>query len=82
MAWGLARLYFGHHKPLILYGKFWKKIMKTFRENMMIRPEEMRVFKIVNSADEVLEALEDFEKEIQEGKHSEILKTSRNEYSI
>src|SRR3989344_5236448 len=22
MAWGLARLYFGHHKPLILYGKF------------------------------------------------------------
>ncbi|MCL4365896.1 LOG family protein, partial [Patescibacteria group bacterium] len=24
MAWGLAKLYFGHHKPLILYGKFWE----------------------------------------------------------
>ncbi len=23
MSWGLARLYFGHHKPLILYGEFW-----------------------------------------------------------
>lgn len=82
MAWGMARLYFGHHKPLILYGKFWKKIMKTFKDNMMIRPQEMKVFKIVNSPEEVLEALEDFEKEIAEGKHSQILKTTRNEYSI
>lgn len=82
MAWGLARLYFGHHKPLILYGKFWKKIMKTFKDNMMIRPEEMKVFKIVDSAEEVLEALEDFEKEIERGEHNHMLKTSRNEYSI
>ncbi len=27
MAWGLAKLYFGHHKPLILYGKFWENII-------------------------------------------------------
>src|SRR3989344_4435121 len=27
MAWGLAKLYFGHHKPLILYGKFWSNII-------------------------------------------------------
>ncbi len=82
MAWGLARLYFGHHKPLILYGKFWKKIMKTFKENMMIRPQEMKVFKIVDSPEEVLKALREFEEEIERGEHSEILKTTRNEYSI
>lgn len=32
MAWGLARLYFGHHKPLILYGKFWEKLLKRLRK--------------------------------------------------
>lgn len=64
MAWGLARLYFGHHKPLILYGKFWHKIIDVFKENMKIRPEELKVFKIVDSPDEVLKAIEDFEEEI------------------
>lgn len=64
MAWGLAKLYFGHHKPLILYGKFWEKIMETFKENMMMRPEELKVYKIVDSPDEVLRAILDFEKEI------------------
>jgi len=39
MAWGLAKLYFGHHKPLILYGKFWENVMNTFKENMLITQE-------------------------------------------
>ncbi len=69
MAWGLARLYFGHHKPLILYGKFWKKIMKTLKENMLIRPEENKVYKIVSSPREVLGAIQEFEKEIEAGEH-------------
>src|SRR3972149_10870978 len=43
MAWGLARLYFGHHKPLILYGKFWENIMAAFLSNMRMRPEEFQV---------------------------------------
>lgn len=69
MAWGLARLYFGHHKPLILYGKFWHKIMKAFKENMNLRPEELKVYKIVDSPEQVLEALEEFEEELKHGRH-------------
>lgn len=69
MAWGMARLYFGHHKPLILYGRFWHKIMKAFKENMHLRPEESKVFKIVDSADGVLEAIESFENELRRGEH-------------
>lgn len=61
MAWGLARLYFGHHKPLILYGKFWENIMATFIANMRMRPEEFQVYRVVNSAEEVIKALELFE---------------------
>src|SRR5258708_32747158 len=53
MAWGLARLYFGHHKPLILYGQFWQNIINAFQENMLLRPEELKVFKIVSTPDGV-----------------------------
>ncbi len=82
MAWGLARLYFGHHKPLVLYGRFWKNIIKAFRENMLLRPEELEVFKIVDSPDEVLDAIKEFEEEILAGKHHEHLKTTRNGYAL
>lgn len=82
MAWGLARLYFGHHKPLILYGKFWKKIIQAFKENMAMRPEDFKVFKIVDSPEEVLEAICEFEKEIEKGEHGEHLKTSKNGFSL
>lgn len=63
MAWGLAKLYFGHHKPLILYGKFWKNIIKAFKDNMIMRPEELEVYKIVDSPNTVLTAIIDFDKE-------------------
>ncbi len=66
MCWVVARLYFGHHKPLILFGKFWRNIIETFVQNMNIRPEEVRVLKIVESPKEVLTALEDFEDMIEE----------------
>ncbi len=61
MAWGLARLYFGHHKPLILYGKFWENIMATFIANMRMRPEEFQVYRVVTSPEEVIKTLELFE---------------------
>ena len=68
MAWGMARIYFGHHKPLILYGKFWKKIMKVLKNNLMLRPEEAKVYKIVDSPKGVLKAIKDFETDIALGK--------------
>jgi uncharacterized protein (TIGR00730 family) len=61
MAWGLARLYFGHHKPLVLYGGFWNNIIKTFTENMRIRPEELEVFRVVTTPEEAYNAIQIFE---------------------
>jgi len=58
MAWGLAKLYFGHHKPLLLYGTFWHEIMETFAKNMLIRPEEVRVYRIVTTPQQVLEEIQ------------------------
>lgn len=82
MAWGLARLYFGHHKPLILYGKFWHKIIQVFKENMLMRPEELKVYKIVDNPEDVLQAIYDFECEIDNGDHDGHLKVSTDGFSI
>lgn len=64
MAWGLARLYFGHHKPLILYGDFWQDVIFAFTKGMYIRAEERHVFKIVNTPQKAMEAIEEFKKGI------------------
>lgn len=61
MAWGLARLYFGHHKPLILYGDFWQEIIFAFTKSMYIRSEERQVFEIVNTPESALKAIVKFE---------------------
>lgn len=60
MAWGLARLYFGHHKPLILFGKFWENIMAAFLANMRMRPEEFQVYRVASTPEEVVKSLEIF----------------------
>lgn len=69
MAWGLARLYFGHHKPLILFGKFWENIMATFLSNMRMRPEEFQVYRVVETPDEVVKSLEIFEYMLEHEPH-------------
>jgi predicted Rossmann-fold nucleotide-binding protein len=68
MAWGMARLYFGHHKPLILCGKHWYEIVATFIRNMRIREDELNVFNIVDSPKEALRELKSLDDEIQRTK--------------
>lgn len=72
MAWGLARLYFGHHKPLILYGDFWDEIIAAFYKNMNLRSEDLQVFKIANSPHDVLKAVYEFGNEMKSGLHKHL----------
>lgn len=69
-AWVLAKLYFGHHKPIILYGHFWAEILDTFRKHMNIDSTEMGVFEICSTKDEVLRAIDRFESRITQRDHS------------
>jgi len=62
--WVLARLYYPHYKPFILYGKFWKPIIEVLKAEMKIRKEGFKVFKIVESQEEVVKAIKEFEKEM------------------
>jgi len=67
-AWVLAKLYYGHHKPFILYGNFWAEIIDVFRKHMNLDKKELSVFEIVDSPKEVLSAIEKFERRISDGK--------------
>ena len=60
-AWVLAKLYHGHHKPFILYGKFWHGIIKALKENLNLDRHELDVFEIVESKAEVMPAIRKFE---------------------
>lgn len=71
MAWGVARLYIDHHKPLMLYGDFWHHLMADFKEHMMIRPDEQSVYSIVNSSAELLTTLEKYENFLKENPHKD-----------
>lgn len=66
MAWGLAYLYFGHHKPLILYGGFWYPIVEALVKNMRIgdRPGALKVYKIATTPEQVMEYLREFDLEM------------------
>lgn len=72
MAWGIARLYFGHNKPLLLYGEFWHAIMAGFKKHMKVRSEDYEVFNIVTTPKEVLEWLDRYEKVLQKNRHEHI----------
>lgn len=64
-AWVLAKIYYGHHKPFILYGDFWADIIDCVRKNMNIDQEELSVFEIVTRRDDVLPTIRSFEKKMK-----------------
>lgn len=62
--WLLAHLYYGHHKPFILYGEWWQDVVDTIVKHFLIEGPELKVFKIAKNMHEVSTILEEFEKEM------------------
>jgi uncharacterized protein (TIGR00730 family) len=71
-AWVLAKLYYGHHKPIILYGDFWADIIDAIRKGMNIDSKEYAVFEICRNKNEVLQAIQKFELKISTRDHQKI----------
>lgn len=63
-AWLLAHLYYGNHKPIILYGEFWHELMKVINDHFFIGEKEKTIYKIVKDEAEMIQALADFEKDL------------------
>jgi uncharacterized protein (TIGR00730 family) len=64
-AWLLSHLYYGNHKPIILYGEFWKKVMDVVDEHFFIGAKEHEVYRIVKDERELIHAISLFEEEMQ-----------------
>ena len=69
-AWVLAKLYYGHHKPFILYGDFWADVIDILKKNMNLDKQELGVFEICQKPEEVLPAIKRFEKKVEGRDHS------------
>lgn len=68
-AWLLAHLYYGNHKPLILYGEFWHEVISTIDKHFFIGQKEKEVYKIVKNEKEMIQALNEFEQDLSERHH-------------
>jgi predicted Rossmann-fold nucleotide-binding protein len=69
-AWVLAKIYYGHHRPFILFGEHWIPIIDTIRSNMNIDAKEYSVFEICRNTEEVLRTIQKFEMKIATRDHS------------
>lgn len=69
-AWVLAKLYHGHHKPFILYGKFWHEIIKALKENLNVDKHELDVFEIVERKTDVIPTIKKFEHTLSQIDHA------------
>ena len=69
-AWVLAKLYHGHHKPFILYGAFWQKIIDVMKQNLTLDKEELDVFEIVTQKSEILPTIKKFEENLMKVDHA------------
>lgn len=70
VSWVLAKLYYGHHKPFILVGSFWRPIIGAIHDNMLIDAKEMDVFKIVDGIDDILPKMKELELALNKIDHS------------
>ncbi|MEI6690539.1 MAG: LOG family protein [bacterium] len=69
-AWVLAKLYYGHHKPFILVGAFWRPVIEAIETNMLIDAHEMDVFRIVDTVVEILPMIHKMEESLARIDHS------------
>lgn len=69
-AWVLAKLYYGHHKPFILVGSFWRPVIAAIQDNLLIDAKEMDVFRIVDGIDDILPAMKRLEQALNRVDHS------------
>lgn len=69
VSWVLAKLYYGHHKPFILVGSFWRPIIGAIHDNMLIDAKEMDVFRIVDGIDDILPKMKELEEALNKVEH-------------
>jgi hypothetical protein len=65
-AWLLGHLYYGNHKPIVMYGEFWEELMRVINDHFFIGDKERSIYKIAKNENELITALSEFEKELND----------------
>lgn len=73
MVWALAKLYYGCHKPVILFGEFWDPIIETIQNQMNIDETELAVLYRANTSSEIISILERHELLVKECANKEVI---------
>lgn len=60
--WSEAKFNYPHQKPLIFFGKKWRKIVKTLTQELKLEKIEQRVCYFVDKPEQVLEILKVYSK--------------------
>ncbi|MFS8131294.1 MAG: methyltransferase domain-containing protein [Candidatus Dojkabacteria bacterium] len=61
LVWCLAKLYYGCHKPVVLYGDFWDELIEAFQKSMNIDEIELAVLHRAKTPQELHELVKSFE---------------------
>jgi hypothetical protein len=69
-AWVLGKLYYGHHKPFILFGRFWKGVINSLKKGLNIDKKELDVFRIATRRGQVPKLINEFQENLARHDHS------------
>lgn len=65
MVWALAKLYYGSHKPVILFGDFWDELIMAMQKAMILDEIELGVLYQAKTKEELLALLQQHESKIE-----------------
>jgi uncharacterized protein (TIGR00725 family) len=55
MTWASSRIHEEHKRPILLFGKHWEKVVEVLKKELLMRPGEINLVKIVTKPQEVLD---------------------------
>lgn len=61
--WGMSYIYYGNHKPVVLYGADWKDTLEKLKTDMGLTQEEMESIKVVETPDQLISYIKELEQE-------------------
>jgi predicted Rossmann-fold nucleotide-binding protein/cyclopropane fatty-acyl-phospholipid synthase-like methyltransferase len=79
MVWCLAKLYYGAHKPVILFGEFWDDLIEAFRRDLNIDELELSVLYQATKPEQVLQRIREHEEKLKNVRHEKTKKFSSDE---
>jgi len=57
LVWNLSKLDEKHRKPIILIGDYWERVLKSWRTELAVTDDEMKLLQVVKTPNDAIEIL-------------------------